>query len=205
VSAKSGRAPRLLDTSTPPGTLMVATDSVSRWIQHLKDGERSAVPPLLERYFQCLVQLARKRLNGITGLPADEEDVALSAFKSFCLGVERGRFPELFDRDHLWRLLAMLTVRKAISLLRRNRVMHEEIDPEQLFSEEPPPELVVEMTEQYRLLFASLESPELQSIAQWKLEGYTNGEIAHRLGCVERTVERKLHRIRLLWEKELPK
>jgi DNA-directed RNA polymerase specialized sigma24 family protein len=182
---------------------MVATDSVSRWIQHLKNGERSAVPPLLERYFQCLVRLARKRLYGITGLAADEEDVALSAFKSFCLGVEGGRFPELLDRDHLWRLLVLLTVRKAIGLLRRNRVGREELDPEQLFSAEPPPELVLEMTEQYQLLFASLENAELQSIAHWKLESFTNEEIASRLGCVERTVERKLQRIRLLWAKEL--
>jgi hypothetical protein len=81
---------------------MAATDSVSRWIQHLKKGERSAVPPLMERYFQCLVQLARKRLYGIRGLAADEEDVALSAFKSFCLNVEGGRFPELLDRNDLW-------------------------------------------------------------------------------------------------------
>lgn len=184
---------------------MVAGDSVSRWIQHLKNGERSAVPPLLDRYFQGLVQLARQRLYGITGLAVDEEDVALSAFKSFCLGVEEGRFPELLDRDHLWRLLAMLTVRKAISLLRRNRVGREELNPEQLFSEQPPPELIVEMTEEYQLLFSLLENDELRSIAHWKLEGFTNGEIASLLGCVERTVERKLQRIRLLWEKELPK
>jgi DNA-directed RNA polymerase specialized sigma24 family protein len=183
---------------------MVAIDSVSRWIQHLKNGERSAVPPLMERYFQGLVQLARKRLYGINGLAADEEDVALSAFKSFCLGLEGGRFPELLDRNHLWRLLAMLTVRKAIGVLRRNRVGRVELNPEQLLSEEPTPDLIMEMTEQYELLFASLESAELQSIALWKLEGFTNAEIASQLGCVERTVERKLHRIRLLWEEELP-
>jgi DNA-directed RNA polymerase specialized sigma24 family protein len=182
---------------------MVAADSVSRWIARLKNGERSAVPPLLERYFDRLVQLARKRLHGICGLVADEEDVALSAFKSFCLGVEEGRFPQLIDRDHLWRLLAVLTVRKAITLLRRARPNRAELDPEKLFSEEPPAELVVEMTEQYHLLFASLGENELQSIAAWKLEGFTNDEIAGRLGCVERTVERKLQRIRLIWAKEL--
>jgi DNA-directed RNA polymerase specialized sigma24 family protein len=183
---------------------MASADSVSRWIEHLKKGERSAVPPLLERYFQRLVQLARKRLYGVTGLPADEEDVALSAFKSFCLGVEEGRFPELLDRDALWRLLALLTVRKAISLLRRTRAAQAELDPELLLSEDPPPELVAEMTDQYHMLFASLDEPELQSIARWKLEGFTNEEIASRLGCVERTIERKLQRIRLVWAKELP-
>jgi hypothetical protein len=37
------------------------------------------------------------------------------------------------------------------------------------------------------------------------MEGYTNGEIATKLGCVEQTVERKLRAIRDLWAKELPR
>jgi hypothetical protein len=37
-----------------------------------------------------------------------------------------------------------------------------------------------------------------------KVEGYTNEEIAGgRLDCVPRTVERKVRRIRLLWQHEL--
>ena len=33
----------------------------------------------------------------------------------------------------------------------------------------------------------------------WKLEGYTNPEIAEQLECTLRTVERKLERIRAYW------
>jgi DNA-binding CsgD family transcriptional regulator len=33
----------------------------------------------------------------------------------------------------------------------------------------------------------------------WKLEGYTNDEIAAKLGCARRTVERKLRVIRAVW------
>ena len=43
---------------------------------------------------------------------ADEEDVALSAFDSFCRGAEQGRFPQLDGRDDLWHLLVVITVRK---------------------------------------------------------------------------------------------
>jgi DNA-directed RNA polymerase specialized sigma24 family protein len=39
----------------------------------------------------------------------------------------------------------------------------------------------------------------LQGVATCKLEGYTNDEIAARLGCVTKTVERKLARIRGMW------
>jgi DNA-binding CsgD family transcriptional regulator len=35
------------------------------------------------------------------------------------------------------------------------------------------------------------------------MEGDSTDEIAAKLACAPRTVERKLRRIRLLWEKEL--
>ena len=54
-----------------------------------------------------------------------------------------------------------------------------------------------------RRLLDLLDEPELQQIALWKVEGQTNDEIATRLNCVPRTVERKLGRIRALWKDEL--
>jgi DNA-binding CsgD family transcriptional regulator len=44
----------------------------------------------------------------------------------------------------------------------------------------------------------------LRSIALWKVEGYTNEEIASRLGCVVRLGRAPLQRIRILWAEELP-
>ncbi len=43
---------------------------------------------------------------------------------------------------------------------------------------------------------ASLADPEFRQIALWRLEGFTNREIADRLDCTELSVERKLERIR---------
>ena len=129
---------------------MPMSDSVTLWINQLKEGERAGVRLLLERYFQRLVQLARSRFQGRPGLAANDEDVALSAFKSLCLGAEQGRFPRLADRDDLWRLLALLTIRKAIDLQRRGRVREaiNQADFEHLLSAEPPPELAAEMAEE---------------------------------------------------------
>ena len=70
------------------------------------------------RYFQRLVRLAGARLPAHCRRSFDEEDVALSAFQSFCERAGRGQFPQLDDRDDLWRLLATITVRKALDTMR---------------------------------------------------------------------------------------
>ena len=54
------------------------------------------------------------------GADEDEEDAALSAFNSFCDGAARGKFPQLADRDDLWRLLVVITARKAMAQANRN-------------------------------------------------------------------------------------
>jgi DNA-directed RNA polymerase specialized sigma24 family protein len=197
---------------------MANQGSVSHWLGLLQAGETAAAQPLWERYFQRLVRLARHKLAGAPRLVADEEDVALSAFDSFCRSARGGRFPQLGDRDDLWRLLMLLTARKA-SHLRRDQgrrkrggaVVHGgPLDPSELASldevlgREPTPQFAAEVAEEYRRLLAALGDADLEAVALWKLEGYENTEIAAKLGCAPRTVERRLQLIRRLWEKEMP-
>jgi hypothetical protein len=101
---------------------MSTTESVSYWIGKLKNGERAAVQRLWERYFRRLVGLVRTKLRSAPrSLAADEEDVALSAFDSFCRHAEEGRFPRLQDRDDLWQVLVLVAVRKAANLVIHER------------------------------------------------------------------------------------
>ena len=93
---------------------MSSEGSVTRWITALKDGDEAAAQPLWERYYRRLVSLARQKLPNARRRQADEEDVVQSAFHSFFQGVARGRFPQLHDRDNLWRLLVVITARKAL-------------------------------------------------------------------------------------------
>src|SRR5262249_11693198 len=103
-----------------PGDAMPGSSSgsVTHWIGLLKAGDAAAAQKLWESYFRRLVALARKKLQGLPRRAADEEDVALSAFQSFCCNAEQGRFPQLFDRDGLWQLLVVITTRKAAHLRR---------------------------------------------------------------------------------------
>src|SRR5882724_9359734 len=99
----------------------MAEGSVTCWISRLQAGDAAAAQVLWERYFRRLVGLARKKLQDAPRRAADEEDVAISAFASFCRGAAHGQFPQLADRDNLWRLLVTLTARKALHLQRDER------------------------------------------------------------------------------------
>jgi DNA-directed RNA polymerase specialized sigma24 family protein len=188
---------------------MAPSDSITHWISRLKAGDPAAAQTLWERYFGQLVVLARRRLASLPRRAADEEDVALSAFDSFCRDARRGRFPQLDDRDDLWRLLVAMTAQKALDLIRHEQTQKRRpgqtaplptIDLEQVVGREPTPEFAAQVAEECQRLLARLVDPELRSIAVWKMEGYTNAEIAGRLGCIVRTVERRLDRIRRLWK-----
>src|SRR5438270_7684759 len=96
---------------------MTAGGSVTRWVTALKDGDAAAAQAIWERYHGRLVALARDKLRAARRRAADEEDVVQNAFHSFFRGVAAGRFPQLDDRDNLWRLLVVITARKALDQL----------------------------------------------------------------------------------------
>ena len=182
------------------------SQSVTRLIRAAQDDRASAVGPLLAVYFDRLVQLARQRLRDLPGLTDYDEDLALRSFYSVYRRVRDPQRPlQLADRHDLWRLLATRTISRAIDLIRTHRP-HElpgEDDLEQLLTREPTPEEAAATADECRRLLGLLDEPELRQIALWKVEGLTNEEIAARLDCVPRTVERKVARIRLLWKHEL--
>jgi RNA polymerase sigma factor (sigma-70 family) len=195
---------------------MSSNGSITDLLDRLKAGDPAAVEQLWQRYFRRLVGLARRRLRGAPGLDGYEEDVALSAFDSFCRCAEQGRFPRLLDRDSLWALLVIITVRKAAHLVRDQARQNgggrpvslpaAEEDEEALLramvSREPTAEEVTLMGETYQRLLEALPNEELRTVAVAKMEGYTNKEIAAHLGVVERTVKRRLDEIRGIWSRK---
>ena len=194
---------------------MAPSGSITALIERLEAGDHEAAQPLWEQYYPRLVGLARERLRGTPRRVADEEDVALCALDSFCRGVEQGRFPQLKDRDGLWALLVLITVRKAADLVqyhRRERRGGGQVRGDsalagpdgdagadglaQIEAGDPTPDLAAQLAEEFQSLLDRLGSDELGAIAVWKLEGYTNAEVADRLGCATVSVERRLRLIR---------
>jgi RNA polymerase sigma factor (sigma-70 family) len=201
---------------------MTSEGSVTRWVTALKDGDTAAAQPLWERYHRRLVGLARDKLRAARRRAADEEDVVQNAFHSFFQGVARGRFPQLNDRDNLWRLLVVITARKALDQLAhehskrqgggtpqgdsritsRGAARWDDPAIEQLVGDEPTPEFAAQVAEQYQRLLDLLGDDTLRQVAVWKMEGLTTDEVAERLDCSRRTVARKLETIRVIWSSE---
>lgn len=183
-----------------------ARGSVTTWLEALKAQEESAAQELWNRYFSQLVPLARRQLRGLAR-DTDEEDVALSALKSAMLGVQNNRFPDLNDRTGLWPLLVTITARKAINEIRRQRSKKRDRGAEQqipslqlLAGNDPNPDFALRVGEAIDSLVGALGDETLKTIAQRKLEGYSNEEIAKDLNVSARTVARKLARIRQEWD-----
>ena len=147
----------------------------------------------------------------------DEEDVANSVFFALCSGAERNRFPDIHNRDDLWRLLFAATNRKVIDHVRRNgrekrgggklrgeSVFGKDVDErgfDGFAGPEPSPEMLLEMDESFHRLLGLLRDDTLRQIALWRMEGFTNQEIADKLSVTERTIERKVRLIRGDWSK----
>ena len=158
----------------------------------------------------------RKKLQSTSRRVADEEDAALSAFDSFCRRAEQGQFPDLKDRDGLWALLVILTARKAADLVKHhtrekrgggNVRGDSALSPpgdggaagfDGLAGDEPTPEEAALLAEEVENLLGRLREPALRQVAVWKLEGFSNAEIAQKQGCSIPTIERRLAIIRRL-------
>lgn len=198
---------------------LVAEDSstfdepVTLWIERLREEQDSeAAQKLWNKYATQLATVARKRFGDLSRRVYDEEDAAISAFRSFCNGVAQQRFLELNDRDNLWAILVTITSRKVIARQRREHRQRRggaDVWEEPLYAgsgednefpepagPEPTPEFVAEVADECEALLNRLEDDTLRDVTLLKLEGYTNEEIAEKLGYTRRSIQRKLARIR---------
>jgi DNA-directed RNA polymerase specialized sigma24 family protein len=210
---------RARDLLAERGNAVANENSVTRWLEGVKAGDDEAIAQLWNRYFERLVRLARGKLPRHCRRAFDEEDVAISAFQSFCERASRGRFPKLNDRNDLWVLLLTLTLRKAVVTIRHQtrwkrgggRVLGESAlvaDDATTYGlvnaleREPGPEDAIRVADDLERLLGRLENGMLRTVALRKLEGFDVQEIAHELGTSTRTVERKLRLIRATWVQE---
>jgi DNA-directed RNA polymerase specialized sigma24 family protein len=169
--------------------------SVTQWVQKVIQGEEGLVQAqLVERFLCRLTALARSKMRDVRGFE-DEQDVALSAMKSFLVRAPRDEFHQVSDRNALWSLLAAITIKKAITARRRMLAKKRDIRRSQSLDEVltsgPDHAFLDSVFDEGNRLLSELEDETLREIAKLRLEGYTNEEIAESIGRSVKTVERK--------------
>jgi len=194
------------------------SDSITRWLFALRRGDSEAAHRLWDRYFKQLLRLARRNLGQGTRVTAfDEEDVAASVLGECFIRLQQGGHRDVENRDELWQLLVVITIRKATTLARREKTLKRgrgrvaleseiggpgEFRLDDLIGEDWAATLPDFMSQQCRSLIDSLDNPDLEEIALWKLAGHTNEEIALKQSCTRVTIQRKLRLIRKIWDTE---
>ncbi len=197
-------------------------DPVSVWIDQLRnadDADDAAAQKLWNHFVVRLNELSRKKLRFETRRVYDEEDATLSAFNSVLVGIGAGRFPDLGDRGSMWRLLVVIASRKLAHRKRYDRQLRRDVRRNAcelisyrpasdaasfgmagIESPEPTAEFTAQFEESYNLLFDGLGDPALQQVVTLRMDGHTDSEIAAKLNCSRRTVQRRLEVVRRQWE-----
>jgi len=198
--------------------VLSSDDPITLWIDELRNADEAAARKLWNHFVTRLYELGRKKLRPETRRVYDEEDAAQSAFHSVCAGIAAGRYPDLGSRENLWHLLVVITARKVAHRHRHDqqqrRDLHRNLSDSiflpssddsapanvaLMVSREPTPEFAAEFVETCEFLFQSLDDPALQQVVTLRLEGYTDADVADRLKCSRRTVQRRLEVVRRRW------
>ena len=184
-------------------------------IERIRSGDERAAAELMDCYAERLVALARARLSRKLARRVDAEDIVQSACRSFFRQAQAGRY-QIRDGDDLWRLLAAITVHKALRQAKRHSaakrsMLKEEsrgrdgalqvVAPEAL-AREPSPAETATFVEETQAMMASL-SPMHRGIVELCLQGHDVPAIAQISACSERTVERALQKARTRLEQRL--
>lgn len=185
---------------------MSSGGSVTTWIGQLKTGEEEALGKLHARYWPALVELARKRLRGTPRRAADEEDIAQLAFWSFFRTLKAGRVPRLANRHDLLALLTHIIACTAVNQIdhevgtqkRAGGMALDRLAFNDVAVTATPLEQAI-LNDCYHHYLNAL-SDKLRGFAELYLAGFSSRETAERMGCSQRTVERKIGLVLTRWQ-----
>lgn len=197
---------------------MSSAGSLTLCIQNLRSPDRrvrdEAARIIWDRFSSRLQSLVRRHLNNRIRCRADEEDVLQSMYAAFCAGQLEGNCTPS-SREELWKLLVRITMCKVVNTAHRHtaarRDVRREGPPEKaaptgdsffprwmlehVNGAGPSPEEKLIVLEELEHLLDGLPE-DLRAIVLWKLDGFTNAEIASVMGCTVRCVELKMQLIR---------
>ena len=193
--------------SSPRGSITEAIIAIGKH-------DNSAAEAIWHRFFERLCNYAKSKIYDRHQRLVAPEEIASNAFMALFTGLRENRFEKVRNRDELWQMLTLIAARNAIN--EREKIQTQKRgggkvggssafgaqginNVQDYVQRDPPPEVYVEIEELSQRLLRNLPSDELRNVAIWRMAGYSNAEIAEKLGKTERTVERKLNLIRGIW------
>ncbi len=174
-------------------------------------------------FFPKLLRVAKRRMGAISTRAVDEEDVALSAIKSYFRGLEAGRFEQIKTADELWNLLVTILGRKITAERRRqlaqkrsgrdarsnsvpsgrNPAGEQFNDVTEVMDNNQLPESTEQVIRVCEDLLLQLPNDKLRQTAILRMEGYTHEEIAQQVGGSVARSKQRVRLIREIWSKLL--
>lgn len=211
--------------SLPPDPTAPEITRIFQLVQSGRDNDACA--QLWDYLHPRIVAAARQRVaDPIRGV-VDEADVAQSAMHSLFKAAENGRLSSVRDRDELWRVLFTIMVRKAAHAWRREmaekrgagrvrgdsviRMLSQDGTIESstgsasagfdvLADPKSVDQLTLDLVQECRERLGQLKDEQLQTIARRSMEGHAVEEIAAFMNISRAAINRKLNRIRVLWD-----
>lgn len=192
--------------------------SISRAIASLEGQDEVAAELIWNRYFRRLCEYCDVLIYQRHQKHISADEIASSAFLALFDGIKNRRFEQVRNRDELWQMLTLIAARKAINRgLAQDRQRrgggkvrgssafdHRSIDNvTDYLQRELDPQEYLELEELSEQLLGALTIENLKTIAIWRMAGFSNDEMAKKLNCSVRTIERKLNLIREIWSKQL--
>jgi DNA-directed RNA polymerase specialized sigma24 family protein len=194
---------------------------VTMWLRKLEAGDPNSAGAIYQHFCIRLQNLINRQIPASVRATYDADDVTVSAFHSLFMGVREQRY-QLGNRTDIWRLLLTIAERKIAKRIRFEtqekrdirRLLQNSIfvslhpGPQQnnlsgvnsLPGYEPTPAFAAEVAETCENLLGALPDDCCRTIALLMLENYTAEQVAKKLGCTRRTVQRKLLVIRRTWQ-----
>jgi len=174
--------------------------------ERCRRGDEDACRQLFDCYVERLVALARRRISQRLASRVDPEDIVQSVFRTFFGRLKAGRF-RLEEQDDLCKLLMRITVHKALRQIHFHQAAKRNPRAElgqgaeanerllTVIDRDPSPDEAVAFVDHLEHFLGGLKAQE-REILEMRLQGYSNEEIAQKLGIYDRKIRRVIERLR---------
>ncbi len=191
------------ENSGPAEQPSISSESSDRsLLQRLRRGEDDAATMLYMRYAHRLLALTRSQVSTELAAQVEAEDIVQSVFMSFFRKASQGYY-DVPSGEDLWRLLLVITLNKIRAKGNYFRAAKRDVrlisggefpdgDPGMVAPNEAA---LHELQMVIREVLAQL-SPKSAQIVELRIGGYETAEIARRVECSLRTVERVIQDFR---------